>query len=321
MRAVQVTELSGPDGLAVTHDAAEPAGELLIDVRTAGISYPDLLLSRGEYQIKPEPPFTLGTEACGVVRQAPEGSGFAAGDRVAAFVMGAFAERAAAVPAMTFRLPDGLSFQQGAGLVTNYHTAVFALKRRGGLRGGETLLVHGAAGGVGTAAIQVGKALGARVIGVVSTDEKEEVAREAGADDVVRSGGDWRAEAGLVDVVFDPVGGDRLGESLRALGSEGRLLVIGFTEGAIPEVRVNRLLFRNVSLIGAAWGHFAFERPDYMREVAGDLEEMAAAGHVRPVVGGTYGFDGVAQALRDLDERRALGKLVLDIDIDKGEGP
>ena len=186
MQAVQVHELSGPDGLRVV-DVPEPEGELLVDVRAAGISFPDLLLSRGQYQLKPDPPFTLGSEAAGVVRTAPEGSGLEPGDRVAALGFGTFADVVAGQPAGTFLLPDALSFEQGAGLVLNYHTAHFALVRRAQLRIGETLLVQGAGGGVGTAAIQVGKALGARVVGVVSSDEKERVAREAGADEVVRA--------------------------------------------------------------------------------------------------------------------------------------
>jgi NADPH:quinone reductase len=320
MKAVQVRELSGPDGLAVV-DVPEPeAGEnVVLEVRSAGVSYPDLLLSRGEYQIKPEPPFTLGNEAAGVVREAPDGSGLSTGDRVVAIAMGTFADLAAAPPPFVFRLPDDLDFDEGAGFVMNYHTAHFALVRRSALRPGETLLVHGAAGGVGTAAIQVGKALGARVVGVVSSDEKERVARDAGADDVVRSEGAWRAAVKEVtagagaDVIFDPVGGERFDESVRALATEGRLVVIGFVEGSIPQVAVNRLLFRNVSVVGAAWGAFAFSRPDYLKEVAHDLERMIREGHVRPVVGHRYAFDEVPQALRDLDERRAVGKLVLEV--------
>ncbi|MEX1142571.1 MAG: NADPH:quinone oxidoreductase family protein [Thermoleophilaceae bacterium] len=316
MRAAQVRELSGPDGVEVV-EIDEPAedGALLVDVRAAGVCFPDLLQTRGEYQIKPEPPFTLGTELAGVVRSAPDGSDLRPGDRVAGFVVGgAFAEVAAALPFLTFRLPESLDFAEGAGYVLNYHTAHFALGRRAALREGETLLVHGAGGGTGTAAIQVGKGLGARVVGVVSTDEKERVAREAGADEVVRSDGDWRADAGPADVIFDPVGGSRFDESVRALAPEGRLVVIGFTEGSIPSVSVNRLLFRNVSVVGAGWGHFAFERPDYIRAVAEDLDRMVAAGHVRPIVGRRYPLEDVREALRDLDGRRALGKVVLDID-------
>jgi NADPH2:quinone reductase len=317
MRAVRVTELAGPASLELA-EIEEPlaeAGSLLLDVKAAGVAFPDLLLSRGQYQLKPDPPFTLGTELAGIVRAAPDGSGFAAGDRVMAMTMlGAFAEVATALPALTFQLPDELDFAQGAGYVMNYHTAHFALVRRAELRAEETLLVHGAGGGVGTAAIQVGKGLGARVVGVVSSDEKERVAREAGADEVVRSDGDWRKEAGPADVIFDPVGGSRFDESVRALATEGRLVVIGFTEGSIPSVAVNRLLFRNVSVVGAAWGAFAFERPEYVREVDEDLRRMVAGGHVRPLIGKRYPLERVRDALEDLDGRRAVGKIVLDLE-------
>jgi NADPH2:quinone reductase len=312
MRAIQVHETTGPDGLRLV-ELPEPAadGGVLIDVRAAGISFPDLLLSRGEYQLKPDPPFTPGVEVAGVVRSAPEGSGFAPGDRVMAFTaFGGFAEVAVGQPGMTWRLPEQLSFAEGAALPMNYHTAHFALVRRAALRPDETLLVQGAAGGVGTAAIQIGKAVGARVVAVVSTDEKAEVARRAGADEVVRTEEEWP----LAHVVFDPVGGERLSQSIRRLHPEGRLVVIGFTEGEIPSVKVNRLLFRNVGVIGAAWGEFALRRPEYIAEVAADLERMIAAGQVKPLVGATYALEEVPQALRDLAERRATGKLVLDFE-------
>jgi NADPH:quinone reductase len=320
LKAVQVTELTGPDGLRVVEIPAPQSsdGNLLIDVKAAGIAFPELLLSRGQYQIKPEVPFTLGGELAGVVREAPEGSRFSPGDRVAAFTMGAFAEVAAAPEQMTFRLPDELGFPEGAALVMNYHTAHFCLVRRAHLAQGETLLVHGAGGGVGSAAIQVGKARGARVVGVVSSDEKERAARESGADEVVRSEGDWKEAAKGhspegYDVIYDPVGGERFGESIRLLRMEGRIVVVGFAEGSIPEVAVNRLLYRCVSVVGAAWGHFATSRPDYVREVGDDLERMIREGHVRPIVGKTYAFDSVPDALRDLDGRRAVGKLVLEV--------
>jgi NADPH2:quinone reductase len=314
MRAVQVTELSGPDGVQVVEvDAPRAAdGNLTVDVHAAGISYPELLLSRGLYQIKPDPPFTLGSELSGVVREAPEGSGFSAGDRVAAFTMGAFADVAAAPPHLTFRLPDELGFEEGAGLVLNYHTAHYCLLRRGQLKEGERLLVHGAGGGVGTAAVQVGKAVGAHVTAVVSSDEKESVARKAGAAEVLRSDGDWKS-SGPYDVIYDPVGGERFKDSIRLLDTEGRIVVVGFTEGEIPEIAVNRLLYRCASVVGAAWGHYALTRPDYLREVGEDLDRMVREGHVKPIVGKTYGFEEVPQALRDLDERRAVGKLVLHV--------
>lgn len=318
MRAVQVSELTGPAALQIV-EVDEPAADgenLLVDVKAAGVSFPELLQTRGQYQLKLEPPFVLGGELAGVVREAPEGSGFAAGDRITGLAPfgGAFAEVALVPTLAAFKLPDALDFGQGAGYCMNYHTAHFALARRAGLREGETLLVHGAAGGTGTAAIQVGKGLGARVVAVVSTDAKEEVARRAGADEVVRSDGDWRREAGPANVIFDPVGGSRFDESVRALAPEGRLVVIGFTEGSIPTVSVNRLLFRNVSVVGAGWGHFAFERPEYLREVAAELDAMVAAGHVDPIVGRRYPLEGVRDALEDLDGRRAVGKIVLDLE-------
>jgi NADPH2:quinone reductase len=318
MKAVQVSELAGPDA-AVVADVDEPQadGAMTVEVEAAGIAFPDLLMTRGLYQYKPDPPFVLGSEAAGVVTSAPEGSGFSEGDRVAFMTLGnCFAERVAVMPQMAFRLIDELSFEQGAAYILNYHTAHFGLLRRGQLKARETVLVHGAAGGVGTAAIQVAKAVGANVIAVVSTDDKERVARDAGADEVVRSDGAWKDEAkelsgGGVNVVFDPVGGDRFLDSVRSLTDEGRLVVIGFTEGSIPEIAVNRLLLRNVSVVGAGWGAFALPRPDYARETQEDLDRMAREGHVKPIIGKTYGFDEVPQALKDIDERRALGKLVL----------
>jgi NADPH:quinone reductase len=293
--------------------------DMLVEVRAAGISFPDVLMTKGLYQYKPDPPFTLGSEAAGVVISTPDGSGFAEGDRVAWMGMGGtFAERAAVMPQMAFGLPEALSFEEGAAYILNYHTAHFGLLRRGRLGEGQTLLVHGAAGGVGTAALQVAKAVGARTIAVVSSDKKERIAREAGADEVVRSDGAWKDEVrelsdGGVDVVFDPVGGDRFLDSVRSLREEGRLVVIGFTEGSIPEIAVNRLLLRNVSVVGAGWGAFAIPRPEYAREVATDLDRMVAEGHVKPIIGKTYAFDEVPQALRDIDERRATGKLVLEV--------
>jgi NADPH:quinone reductase len=318
MKAVQVSELNGPDA-AVVADVDEPQvdGAMTVEVEAAGIAFPDLLMTRGLYQYKPDPPFVLGSEGAGIVKSAPDGSGFSEGDRVAFMTLGnCFAERVAVMPQMAFKLIDELPFEAGAAYILNYHTAHFGLLRRGQLKEGETVLVHGAAGGVGTAAIQVAKAVGAKVIAVVSTDDKDRVAREAGADEVVRSDGAWKDEAkelsgGGVNVVFDPVGGDRFPDSVRSLTAEGRLVVIGFTEGSIPEIAVNRLLLRNVSVVGAGWGAFAIPRPDYAREVQDDLDRMAREGHVKPIIGKTYGFDEVPQALKDIDERRALGKLVL----------
>ncbi len=294
MRAVQISELSGPDAIAVV-DAPDPAvshmltpGEgVLIDVAAAGVSFPDVLQTRGLYQLKPDLPFVPGAEVAGVVAQAPADSGLQAGDRVVAFtVLGGMAERAVAPAFLTFALPEPLDVAQGAALLLNYHTAYFALKLRGRLRSGEQVLVHGAAGGVGTAALQVARALGARTIAVVSSDEKERVAREAGADEVVRADGPWREQVqelsgGGVDVVLDPVGGDRFLDSLRALSEDGRLVVVGFTGGTIPEVKVNRLLLRNTEVVGAGWGAYVMGKPDLnRRDRAGDRRH--GPGRLRP---------------------------------------
>jgi NADPH:quinone reductase len=320
MRAFQIAALDGPDALEpVERPDPEPShfmspGEgVVIDVQAAGVSFPDLLMSRGLYQMKPELPFVPGGEVAGTV---VSGDGFAPGDRVAAMtVLGGFAERAVAPPLLTFRLPDALDWAQGAALVLNYHTVWFALATRGQLRAGETVLVHGAAGGVGTAALQVARALGARAIAVVSSDEKERVAREAGAAEVLRSGGAWKDEArelGGVDLVLDPVGGDRFTDSLRSLREGGRVVVVGFTGGGIPEVRVNRLLLNNVSVVGAGWGAYAMGKPDYLRSTGAELERLIEAGDVRPVVGRRLAFDQAAEALRVIDRREALGKVVLE---------
>jgi NADPH:quinone reductase len=326
MRAQQITELSGPESALELSDVPEPAAEhftthaegVVVEVRAAGVSFPELLQTRGLYQLKPPLPFVPGSEVAGVVRSAPADAGVSEGDRVAAFCMlGGFAEVAVAPGFMTFALPDELDFAQGAGLVLNYHTAYFALKLRGRLAEGETVLVHGAAGGVGTAAIQVAKGLGARVIGVVSSDEKERVAREAGADEVLRSGGPWKDEAkqaGGVDVVVDPVGGDRFTDSLRSLLEGGRVVVVGFTAGEIPEVKVNRLLLNNTEVVGAGWGAYVMGKPDVFQEIGEAVLRMAAEGTVAPIVGDRFPLERAGEALTVLENRGALGKVVLELD-------
>ncbi|MDQ4048835.1 MAG: NADPH:quinone oxidoreductase family protein [Actinomycetota bacterium] len=321
MRALQVRELTGPDAVAVVADAPEPdMGEgVLIDVHAGGVAFADLLLTRGKYQVKPDLPFTLGTEVAGTVVAAADGAGYEAGEKVMAIVFGGLADRAVADPAMTSPLPESFSMEQGAGFIVNYHTSHFALHRRGRLREGETVLVHGAAGGVGTAAIQIARGSGARTIAVVSSDDKERVAREAGADEVVRSTGDWLGAVREligdrgVDVVYDPVGGDRFEDSVRSLAPEGRLLVVGFAEGEIPSVAANRLLLRNVSVVGVGWPGFVADMPELTAEIGKDLERLADEGFVRPTVGATYPLEEGARALRDLDERRATGKVVLKL--------
>jgi NADPH2:quinone reductase len=325
MRAIQITELSGPDRATSLVELPEPEpdhamspGEgLLVEVHAAGVSFPEVLQTRGEYQLKPQLPFVPGSEVAGVLRSAPGDASLAAGDRVIAFtVLGGFAELAVAPAHLVFPLPEGLDFRQGAGLILNYHTAHFALTHRGRLAAGETVLVHGAAGGVGTAALQVAAGLGARTIAVVSSDAKAEVARRAGADHVLRSDGDWRDQAlalGGADIVLDPVGGERFIDSLRSLREGGRAIVVGFTEGSIPTVRVNRLLLRNLEVVGAGWGAYALGKPEFVRATADAIAALVREGAVDPIVGACFPLDRAADALRLIDGRGATGKVVLDV--------
>jgi NADPH:quinone reductase len=327
MRAIQIVELTGPDAGLKLVDVPEPEAShmmtpgrgVVVEVKAAGVSFPEVLQSRGEYQVKPPLPFIPGSEVGGVVRSAPDGASVKAGDRVAAFCMlGGFAEVAVAPEFTCFVLPDSLDFEQGASLVLNYHTAYFALKLRGRLTEGEWVLVHGAAGGVGTASLQVARGLGARTIAVVSSDEKERVARDAGADHVVRSGGSWKDEArelsdGGVDLVLDPVGGDRFTDSLRSLRETGRVVVVGFTGGSIPEVRVNRLLLNNTEVIGAGWGAYVLSKPDVTAEIGAQLASLIERGFIRPVVGARFPLERASEALKLIDERGATGKVVLEV--------
>jgi NADPH2:quinone reductase len=320
MRAAQVVTPTGPSAVEL-REVDEPTpgpDDVLVEVHRVGISFPDLLLSRGEYQLKPEPPFTLGVDFAGTVVSGPDG--FAPGDRVAGVLPhGGAAERVAVPSIFTFRLPDATSYDAGAALPMNYLTAHFALAERGGLRSGETVLVHGAAGGVGTATLQVARGLGARTIAVVSTEEKADVARRAGADDVVLLDGFRDSVAALtegrgVDVVLDVVGGDVFTDSLRSLAPQGRLLVVGFASGqGIPEVKVNRLLLNNVDVRGVGWGAYAMVRPGYMAEQWEALVPMLESGVVDPPIGATYAFEEFGTALADLDARRVLGKAVVRV--------
>jgi len=328
VRAIQIVELTGPDQALSLVDVPEPepshmltpGSGVVVDVHAAGVSFPEVLQTRGEYQVKPPLPFVPGSEVGGIVRSAPAGAGVSAGDRVAAFCMlGGFAEVAVAPAFFCFKLADELDFAQGAALVLNYHTAYFALKLRGRLAEGETVLVHGAAGGVGTACLQVAKGLGARTFAVVSSDEKEQVARDAGADEVLRSDGPWKDQAKElssrgVDLVLDPVGGDRFTDSLRSLAEGGRLIVVGFTGGAIPEVKVNRLLLGNTEVVGAGWGAYVLSKPEVTAEIGAAIAQLIEQGFVRPVVGARFPLERAADALNLIDGRGATGKVVLDLE-------
>ena len=325
MRAVQVLRPTGPADVRVV-EVDEPVPgphDVLVEVHSVGISFPDLLLSKGEYQLRPEPPFTLGVDVAGTVVSTGSADGtpdLAPGTRVCGVVpYGGGGERAVISTASVFRLPDRLSYDEGAALPMNYLTALFALQERGQVRQGETVLVHGAAGGVGTATLQVAKGLGARTIGVVSTPEKSDVARAAGADETVLVDGFKDAVRELtggrgVDVVLDVVGGDAFTDSLRCLAELGRLLVVGFAAGqGIPEVKVNRLLLGNLDVRGIGWGGYAMTRPSYMHEQWQRLLPMIESGVVSPTVGATYEFADFGRALQDMEARRTLGKAVVRV--------
>jgi NADPH2:quinone reductase len=319
MRAIQIVEETGPDSALALVDLPEPEpshmltpGEgVVVEVHAAGVSFPELLQTRGQYQMKPPLPFVPGSEVGGAAVEP--------GDRVAAFcALGGFAETAVAPDFFTFQLSPELDFAQGAALILNYHTAYFALLLRGRLAAGETVLVHGAAGGVGTACLQVAKGLGAKTIALVSSEAKRAVAEAAGADQTLLLSDGWKDEVlelsgGGVEMVLDPVGGDRFTDSLRSLREGGRVVVVGFTGGSIPEVRVNRLLLKNTEVIGAGWGAYVMGKPQLNREIGAAVNGLVDAGFIRPIVGERFPLERAADALRTLDERRATGKIVLDV--------
>lgn len=322
MRAVVVDRFMSPEALRV-REQAEPrvgAEELSIAVRAAGCNFSDLLMLKGEYQVKPPFPFVPGSEVAGVVREAGAGaSGFAAGDRVIARCgTGGFAELAVARAEAAVRLPEKVSFEAGAALSTVYPTSYAALVWRAALAPGETVLVHAAAGGVGLAAVQIARALGARVIATAGGASKCEVARRAGAEVVV----DYRAEDFVprvleatdgrgVDVVYDSVGGDTTDRSLRCIAWNGRLLVIGFASGEIPSVKLNRVMLKNVSLVGLHWSAYPEREPARVAECFAGLFALIERGAIEPLVSARYPLERAGEALVALGARETVGKIVL----------
>ena len=321
MRAVRCHELIGPAGLRVDEitDPEPGPGEIVIDVRAAGVNFPDVLVTHGRYQFKGDPPFVPGGEVAGVVSALGGGvTGFAKGDRVAATMLsGAFAERVAVASSMVAKLPAAISFETGAALLLTYATTMHALIDRGRLRQGETLLVLGAAGGVGTAAIEVGKCLGARVIAAASTPEKLAHCKEHGADAVI----DYKAEdlkerakalsGGGVDVIYDAVGGDATEAALRTMAWGGRHLVIGFASGTIPKVPANLVLLKSCELVGVFWGAFAQRSPAENRAHVERLLVWLVEGRIRPHIDAVMPFERAREALEKLERREVRGKVVL----------
>jgi NADPH2:quinone reductase len=323
MRAVVVDRLLEPGELTVS-EAPEPAlrpGALQVRVRAAGCNFFDILMCQGRYQVKPPFPFVPGAEVAGEVLEVGEGAaGFAPGDRVLASPgLGGFAERVVAPAASCWRLPDAMSFAEGAAFPIVYPTSYAALVYRAALAPGETLLVHAAAGGVGTAAVQIGKALGARVIATAGGRDKLEVARRCGADVLV----DYREEDFVArvmeatggrgaDVIYDSVGGDVFERSLKCIAWSGRLLVIGFAGGTIPTVSANRILLKNISVVGLHWGAWAARDPAMLERTFEALFEMHRKGQIAPVVYATYPLAETGRALVELGSRRTYGKVIVE---------
>ncbi|HTY18690.1 MAG TPA: NADPH:quinone oxidoreductase family protein [Myxococcota bacterium] len=322
MRAVVVDRWMEPGELAVSEvpDPAVGPGQLGVDVRAAGCNFFDILLVQGRYQVKPPFPFVPGGEIAGLVREVGSGvRGFAAGDRVLAGVpMGGYAERASIPAALAHRMPDAMGFDEGAAFPIVYPTSYAALVYRAALQPGETLLVHAAAGGVGLAAVQIGKALGARVIATAGGRDKLEVAREAGADVLVDYNEEDFAERVKeatggrgADVIYDSVGGDVFERSLKCIAWNGRLLVIGFASGKIPSVAANRILLKNISVVGLHWGAYARYEPARVPEAFAALFRLYDEKKIRPVIFDPYPLERVRDALAALGGRKSYGKVVL----------
>ncbi|MGA9677533.1 MAG: NADPH:quinone oxidoreductase family protein [Mycobacterium sp.] len=321
MKACVVQELSGPSGM-VYSDIDDVTGDddnVVIDVRAAGVCFPDLLLTKGEYQLKLPPPFVPGMETAGVVRSAPDTSGFRVGERVSGFgVLGGYAERVAVPVGNVVRSPAELDDAQAVSLLVNYNTMYFALARRAAMRPGDTVLVLGAAGGVGTAAIQIAKAMGAsQVIAVTHRQMATDYVASLGADEVLLLTDDWAQQVRElthgrgVDIVVDPIGGPTFDDAIRVLAIDGKLLVIGFAAGGIPSVKVNRLLLRNVSVVGVAWGEYLNKVPGSAALFAWGLSHLVFLG-LKPPPPQRYPLSEAQAALQCLADGGVLGKLVLE---------
>ncbi|WP_067814709.1 NADPH:quinone oxidoreductase family protein [Actinomadura kijaniata] len=317
MRAVVCEEL----GSVVVRESAEPSagpGQVVIAVEAAGVNYVDGLFVRGRYQIKPPLPFVPGSEVAGtVVAAGPDVAAPAVGARVLATCgLGGFATHVAVPAAAAVPLPSALDAARAATFTQSHCTALFALRERAGLASGETVLVLGAGGGVGLAAVQVAKALGARVLAAASTPDKRAAARAAGADATIDTAGDVKTAArelsdGGVDVVYDPVGGASAEPALRALREGGRYAVIGFASGEIPALPLNQVLLRNRAVVGVDWGAWSLRNPAGQRALLEELLTLVASGELTPVAPRTEPLDGAAGVLDDLLNRRIVGKVAL----------
>ena len=325
MKALVCKELGLADKLELAENWAEPElgeNDVLIDVKAAGLNFPDVLIIQGKYQIQPELPFIPGGECSGVVEAVgAKVTRFKVGDKVLSMgATGAFCEKIAVNEHATFAMPKTLSFEQAAGISITYFTSYYALKQRANIQPGETLLVLGAAGGVGTTAIELGKLMGAKVIAAASSAEKLELCKQLGADEVINynevslkdtvkelTGGKG------VDVVYDPVGGDYAEPAIRSMGWNGRYLVIGFASGPIPKIALNLTLLKGCSIVGVFWGRFTTEEPKVHLQNVKELWELFAAKKLSPVVNDCFPIEEYEKAFNCLLERRARGKVVLSI--------
>lgn len=300
-------------------DPSVPDQGVVVEIKAAGINFPDLLAIAGQYQVKAPLPFIPGIEASGVVVEAGTGSAFAVGERlIVNNLWGAFAQRMAALDTSCFRIPEDMPDSDAAALLVIYQTSYFGLVYRARLERGETLLVHGGAGGVGTSAIQIGKALGATVIATAGSASKLEICREHGADHVINyREEDFVSKVGELtggrgaDVIYDPVGGDVFDQSTRCISFGGRLLVVGFASGRIPEIKANRILLKNIAVVGLYWGNYRFHQPDLIPATHDILCDMYRKGEIKPAIYREMPLAELPEALDALQSRKSYGKIIL----------
>ena len=323
MKAVLCKSYGPPENLSFEEidDPSPGAGEVLIDVYAAGLNFPDTLQIEGKYQFQPPFPFTPGSEVSGVVAEVGSAvTRFKPGDRVMAMSgIGGMAEKVCAAEDMVEAIPEGMDMRTAAGFGMVYGTSYHALKQRANLQAGETLLVLGASGGVGLAAIEIGKAFGARVIAAASTDEKLEVCKNAGADELINySDGEIKEKVKALtggagaDVIYDPVGGDMFDQATRCINWKGRLLVVGFTSGRIPQMPANLALLKGSSVVGVFWGSFRGREPEVHAQNTKELMDLYSAGKLKPLVRDCFPLEKYADALNIFLERKAVGKVVLE---------
>ncbi|WP_321928459.1 NADPH:quinone oxidoreductase family protein [Paraburkholderia guartelaensis] len=322
MRAIRCNQYGPPDSLTLedSPDLVPGPGQVVIDVKAAAVNFPDVLIIENKYQMKPPLPFTPGAELAGVLRAAGEGVKLAPGTRVVAYVgTGAFAEQALADASACVALPEGADFATAAAFTLAYGTSHHAVVDRAALRAGETMLVLGAAGGVGLAAVEIGKVLGARVIAAASSEEKLEVCRRFGADATINySTEDLRerikalTDGKAPDVIYDPVGGEYAEPAFRSIGWRGRYLVVGFANGEIPKLPLNLALLKGASLVGVFWGDFARREPQHNAAAFTQMMGWIGEGKLKPYVSKRYKLADTAQALKDMASRKVTGKIVIE---------